>query len=318
MPYPVRFPLLPRSGLARPGSATCLLLVFTMALLAGCASPTPSNSANDSPPPQSETLLQQKLLRAINLERQLDQLAEEAPEDSPEVRRRFQEVVRIYEDILSGFTDPLDPELLDTRLLYGKLLLRYGDHSNAKMQLLAAARIDPDLAVIHHQLGTLFAETNDPTRALAYTLNAIRLEPDTATYHFALGQLLAAFRKTYLNEDIFSREELDRDLLKAFRTAASLEPESLPFQLRYGEAFYDVRNPDWEEALQHWISVARRNDLSSLQRESVRLHRAHCLIRLNRRDLARQLLQPVTHSALQPTRDSLLQLLNQPGKRGDR
>ncbi len=254
---------------------------------------------------KSRSLLEEKLIRTLEMERKLDEVAASAEADSPEVQRRFHEVARRYADLLAS-----SPRHLETRLLYGKLLLRYGDREGARQQFLAAARIDPKIAVIHQQLGTIAAEQDDPTRALAYYLNAIQLEPDTAAYHFGLGQLLAAFRPTFLEEEVFSPARFDDKLLEAFRNARDLEPENLAYQFRYGEAFYDVADPDWRAALDHWNRIRQRSDLSALQRESVRLHRAHCFLRLGKTDKAAPLLQYVDHPALESTLRSLREQLS--------
>lgn len=275
-----------------------LIALAAIALMPGCRS-GPGESAAP-PAPESRSLLEERLLRAIELERKLDAVAADAEPDSTEVQRRFHEVSRRYAAIIAN-----SPDHLETRLLYGKLLLRYGDHEGARQQFLAAARINPEIAVIHQQLGTIAAEQDDPTRALAYYFNAVGLEPETAAFHFGLGQLLAAFRERFLEEDVFPREQFDAKLLEAFRQARDLEPDNLAYQLRYGEAFYDVSDPDWQAALAHWNRVRHRNDLTPLQRDAVRLHRAHCFLRLRKPDMARPLLQYVDHPALEPTLHSL-------------
>jgi cytochrome c-type biogenesis protein CcmH/NrfG len=262
-----------------------LLLAAVTILLGGCRS-------QPGPAPADEgyriSLLEEKLLEVIELEQQLDALAAEEEPDRMEVQRRFQQVAREYQGIIAR-----NPDHLESRLLYGKLLSNYGDRNGARDQFLVAARIDPEIAVIHQQLSTYFAEENDPTRALAYALNAVRIEPDTAAYHFGLGQLLVAFREDYLEEAVFTDSQIDAELLKAFRTAAELEPDTLPLQFRYGEAFYDVADPDWNSAHAQWESIAARNDLSPLQTDAVRLHRARCLSALGQDDAAQALLDAV-------------------------
>lgn len=275
-----------------------LLLAVAIILLVGCR-----NAPEPAPATEGYriSLLEEKLLEVIELEEQLDALAAGEEPDRMEVQRRFQQLAREYQGIIAR-----NPDHLESRLLYGKLLSRYGDRDGARDQFLMAARIDPEVAVIHQQLSTYFAEENDPTRALAYALNAIRIEPETAAYHFGLGQLLVAFREDYLEEAVFTRSQIDEELLTAFRTAAELEPGTLPLQFRYGEAFYDVTNPDWPTALAHWEKIAARDDLSALQVDAVRLHRARCLAALGREDEARELVEAVRSPELEQSVEAIL------------
>jgi tetratricopeptide (TPR) repeat protein len=272
-------------------SIRVLLLAGISFLLAACRSAPPT--AATEPEGTRISLLEEKLLEVIEAEQELDALAAGEDPDRMEVQRRFHQLAREYQGIIAR-----NPDHLESRLLYGKLLSRYGDREGARDQFLIAAQIDSQIAVIHQQLSTYFAEEGDPTRALAYALNAVRLEPETAAYHFGLGQLLVAFRDEYLKEAVFSESRIDEELLKAFRTAAELEPDTLPLQFRYGEAFYDVADPDWQAALDQWQFIAARDDLTPLQVDAVRLHRARCLSALGRKTEARELIDAVESPAL--------------------
>lgn len=279
------------------GRLACLCLAA--AALAGCRwAGTPS-------PEQQNTgisLLEDRLLEVIELEKALDAAAAEPDAGEREIQRRFHRVAREYQGIVAR-----NPDHLESRLLYGKLLSRYGDREGARSQFLQAARIDPQVAVIHQQLSTYYAEENDHTRALAYALNAIELEPGTAAYHFQLGQLLVAFREAFVLDGVFSNEKIDAELLNAFRTAAELEPDTLPLQFRYGEAFYDVADPDWESALAHWESLTDHPGLSDLQTDAVRLHQARCLASIGRVEEAAKLIEAVESPRLQPSAEGILE-----------
>jgi tetratricopeptide (TPR) repeat protein len=277
-----------------------LLLAAVVVLMSACRStPTPSQDTESGGTRIS--LLEEKLLEVIDAEQDLDALAAEEDPDRMEVQRRFHQLAREYQGIIAR-----NPDHLESRLLYGKLLSRYGDREGARDQFLIAAQIDSQIAVIHQQLSTYFAEEGDPTRALAYALNAVRIEPETAAYHFGLGQLLVAFRDEFLKEAVFSESQIDEELLTAFRTAAELEPDTLPLQFRYGEAFYDVADPDWQAALAQWQSVAARDDLSPLQVDAVRIHRARCLTALGREDEAQAMIDAVQSPELKDSAQAIL------------
>jgi tetratricopeptide (TPR) repeat protein len=272
--------------------AACLI---ALALLPACRGPASRQPGLET---QSLTLLEQKLLEVIEMEQVLDSAASQEDAQFSEIQRLFQRVAQEYNSIISR-----NPDHLESRLLYGKLLSRYGDNEGARNQFIIAAKIDPNVAVIHQQLCTYYAEENDYTRALAYALNAVEIEPGTAAYHFQLGQVLAAFRENFLAEGVFSEERLDTDMLDAFCTAKDLEPAELALQLRYGEAFYDVTNPDWELALAHWKTVILHPKLSQTEADAVRLHQAKCLIELGRSHeipaLARKIKTPAFQQSVQ-------------------
>lgn len=260
--------------------------LFQSALLGGILLLFPGCQSRHAQPPVADeattlSLLERQLLEVIAAEDRLEQLASSPEPDEREVQRIFHDVVRDYEGIIAR-----NPNHLESRLLFGKLLSRYGDREGAYQQFLLAARINPEIAVIHQELSTYHAEEGDPTRAMAYALNAVELAPEVPAYHFGLGQLLAAYRPEYLAEGVYTEAEIDREMLAAFQTAASLKPDSLDLQLRYGEAFYDAAEPDWETALAHWRWLLGWPGLTPLRTDAIHLHILRCLIELGRWEAA--------------------------------
>jgi hypothetical protein len=276
-------------------------LLLGLLVLTACRSPETQVPSAEAPAIRSLSLLEQQLLEIIETEQRLDRAAARPDADEREIQRQFHELNRRYQGIIAR-----NPDHLESRLLYGKFLSRYGDREGARDQFLFAARIDPNIAVIHQELGTYYAEEGDHTRALAYALNAVELEPETAAYHFGLGQLLAAFRPEFLNEDVFTPRQIDEKMLEAFRTAARLEPDSLNLQFRYGQAFYDLSNPDWEGALAHWHHLGERKDLDALQADMVRVNRVRCLVELGRSASAEALIPAIRRDSLRARARALL------------
>lgn len=269
--------------------------------LAACSSPTLKEPG--PPSTASRSLLEDRLLDILQQERELDaQAAMDA--DRGQIQRQFHAVAAAYRDLLA-----FNPDSLDTRLLYGKLLSRYGDRDGARDQFILAARIDSEIAVIHQQLSTYYAEERDHTRALAFMLNAIEIEPQTAAYHFGLGQLLVTFRTQFIEEAIYSEDQLDREILNAFKTAANLAPNEVALQFRYGEAFYDVAAPDWQIALNHWQSIQYSLPMDPLQIDALRIHLARCFMALNNISDAQSALQQVSQPSLLPSAQALLQII---------
>ena len=268
-----------RSGFPPPRGAG-ILLVLLLGLTA-CRGPEPA--ATGEPSPTAVTMLEQQLLEVIELEKRLDAAAAVEDADYREVQRQFETVAQLYRGIIAR-----NPDSLEARLLFGKLLSRYGDREGARDQFLMAAKIDPAVAVIHQQLSNYYAEEEDFTRALAYALNAVRLQPDVAAYHFGLGQVLAAFKPRFIEEGVFTADQVDQQMLDAFRTAMELEPDSIELKFRYGEAFYDTASTDWELALAHWKALEENPDLSPTQLDAVFLHQARCLAELGQLEEARR------------------------------
>jgi tetratricopeptide (TPR) repeat protein len=159
--------------------------------------------------------------------------------------------------------------------------------------------------VIHQQLSTICAEQGDYSRAVVFADNAIQIEPETAAYHYGLGQILAAYRQKLIDDDVFEPEALDQNILQTFATAMELEPDTLPLLFRYGEAFYDIGQPDWQAALLHWQNLATRSDLSTLQLDAVLLHQARCHIELGQPDQARSITQSIQSPQLRESANSL-------------
>ena len=285
----------------RTAPATVAAAGCPPALSACSSTPQPTAESIPASATASVSLLDRQLFQAIELERALDEAAAQPDAIEGDVQRQFQEVAQLYRGILAR-----NPDSLYARLLFAKLLSRFGDADGAREQFLLAARLDPNLAVIHQELSTYYAESGDPTRALAYALNAVRIDPQTAAYQFNLGQVLTAYRSFYLEQAIFSEDQLDGEILRAFRTARDLAPQQLDLQFRFGEAFYDLASPDWRAALAQWDSLLLREDLLPVQIEAIHLHRARCLLALGRPDEAAQAASLVSNPDLIPSKDTLL------------
>lgn len=283
-----------------------LLALLILPGFSACTSRLATEPSTTAPATGTRSLLEDRLLAVLEREKELDAAAAAEAPETGDIQRQFHGVAAAYRDLLA-----YNPESLETHLLYGKLLSRYGDREGARDQFLAAARINPQVAVIHQQLATYYAEEADHTRALAFMLNAVELEPQTAAYHFGLGQLLFAFREAFVEEGIYSRPQLETEMLNAFRNAATLEPREIALQFRYGEAFYDLLETDWATALEHWLALEANLPLDPLQQDALHLHAARCLIGLQRPGEARQRLRRVVSPTLQASAEELLDRIRQ-------
>ena len=217
-----------------------------------------------------------------------------------DIERRIVELLQAYEAYLKD-----NPDDVSALILYAKLLRRTGEDEAAFKIFLHADELDPRIAVVKQQIGTYMAEHGNGKVALLYYQQTVELEPDNAIFNYSLGQLLYQFRDDYLEADMFSRDALDRETIKAFGKAAALAPDNFDFQVRLGMAYYDLASPDWRAALLHWNHTAKRFD-DPLQTEIITLHKARVLGKLGRRKEARSLADTVKNPALQQSRQQVL------------
>lgn len=222
------------------------------------------------------------------------------PED---LEHRLGEIITAYSNYLSD-----NPEDTDALILCGKLLRRIGENERAFDLFLKADSLDPAIAVVKQQLGNHLAETGNGKAALTFYLNAIELEPQVAEYNYALGEILHSFREEFLSDQLYTRDALDREMLKAFQTATRLDPDNFDLQMRLGESYYDLENPDWKAALLHWERLRKATpDYNELRCQILDLHRARVLAELDRKEEARKLAAGITNSGLQASRKKFLE-----------
>ena len=218
-----------------------------------------------------------------------------------DIERRVIELIEAYENYLENTSDDLE-----ALILYGKLLRRAGDSETAFQVFLRADQLNPKLAVVKQQIGTYLAEKGKSKAALLYYQQAVEYEPDSAVYNFSLGQLLYRFCDEFDNAEIYTRDAIDRAMIKAFSNAVLLHPESFDYYIRLGAAYNDQASPDWEAALRHW-QKPNQTFKESYQIEIIHLHAARVLGKLGRHEEARKLAESVNHSALQKSKQEVLE-----------
>ncbi|MEM8549195.1 MAG: hypothetical protein AAGF10_00240 [Verrucomicrobiota bacterium] len=98
---------------------------------------------------------------------------------------------------------------------------------------------------------------------------------------------------------------LERSMLDAFAAAVERDPDNRDFRIRYAEAFFDVRKPNWKHAIALWTEL-ESGARSALERELILLQQARVQIELGRRDQARKLLQQVNEPSLREARAELM------------
>lgn len=250
----------------------------------------------------------QRLLDISTREQKIYQQLSADPEfySANDLERHVNELIRSYSSYLSE-----NPDDVSALILYGKLLRRVGKNEEAFKAFLKADELDPKIAVVKQQIGNHFAETGKGKAALTFYLNAIELDPEAAAYHYALGEILYTFRDEFLEEAIFTRDALDREMIKAFRTTVRLQPDNFDSQMRLGEAYYDLASPDWKAALLHWDKLRKATTDDTLRAQIIDLHKARVLGKLGRTVEAKELAATIVQPSLQQSKQQVLAELSE-------
>ena len=272
---------------------TALALVSAIALSSGLAAQTKQSNLDT-----------ERLLDISQREQKIYQQLAADPEyySGDDLERHLNGLILSYSTYLAE-----NPNDLSALILYGKLLRRIGKNDEAFKAFLRADQLDPQIAVVKQQIANHLAETGKGKAALTFTLNAITLEPEVPAYHYALGKILYTFRDSFIEQAIFSRDALDREMLKAFETAVHLEPDNFDAQMRLGEAYYDLASPDWKAALLHWKKVRKDSANDDLMRRQILdLHKVRVLGKLGRSAEATALAATIVQPSLQQSKQQVL------------
>lgn len=251
---------------------------------------------------ESETLAQRTLRQLAETQRMLfedaakqgDKLEEES------FRVQLQKLSHGYERMLQD-----NPNNAEVYAAYGYLLRKVDMRKQAAAMLLKANEFDPNIPLVKNQLGNLLAEDGRPLDALPYFMAAIKLMSREPLYHYQVGTLLHEARDDFLKSGEWTRAALDQAMHGAFKSAAELAPDRFEFVYRYAESFYDLAEPQWDEALKIWAALEEKAG-TDIERGTLRLHAANVLIKQGQNDRARLLLATVTAPELQEQKQKLV------------
>lgn len=276
-------------------------------------SPAAQHSENSPPPaglngPGPGTWAWEQLKEATAREKAVWTRLRAAPDDEDNRNRayaEFRDILTTYENIIRQ-----SPNFAEAYAAAGLLLDRTGNREEALRMFLTANRLNPNIPTVKNQIGNYLAEDGSYRAALGYYLAAIDLAPDEPLYHYQLGSLLYAYRKFFIDDDMFEPATIDRKIHEAFRRAAELAPDNWPYLYRYGESFYDLPDPDWEAALAWWRSLAEKAD-PGLPRQTCLLHVANVLHHMGNDAEATRILEAITEPALSEEKQTLVDQLAQ-------
>ena len=214
--------------------------------------------------------------------------------------RLFSSIIDLYEDFLA---DNIKSE--EGFLLYGKFLSQIGMDEEAMHAFLKVNRLNPKIAVVKQQIGNFLAEKGDFGLALAYFKSAKELEPNVGIYHYQFAELLHVYHKQFIEDNIFTGEEFDQDMISAFKEAARLMPNDFKMQKRYAEAFYDLEIPQWDNALALWQELEQKSP-SVYDKDYCKLNRARVYLEKKEFSEARKILNRLFNKDLEKPRRDLL------------
>jgi tetratricopeptide (TPR) repeat protein len=249
----------------------------------------------------SENMAERTLKRIVERQREVFATAAKQGEkmDEGSMRTQLQGIVHEYELLLRD-----NPNFAAGYAAYGYLLGKVDMRKESAAMLLKANQLDPDIPLVKNQLGNFMAEDGKPLQAAPYFLAAIKLEPREPIYHYQLASLLSEARDAFLKSGEWTRPALDGAMLEGFRRAHELAPDRFEFAYRYAESFYDLEKPDWELALKLW-SALEEKATTPIERQTMRLHAANILLKLDRLEHARALLATVDVPELQGQKQRL-------------
>lgn len=280
--------------------------VVPPAEISPAAPPTATDPDNFTP---AESMAWRDLRDAILRERAIwDRLRTRADDDMEQQRAaaEFRTVMNAYENVIRAA-----PKFADAYAAYGLLLSRTGNRENAVRAFLKANELDPNIPMVKNQIGNYLIEEGRYSDALGYYLAAIKLKPDEPLYHYQLGSVMREYRKFLVADGLYSSGKIDELMQSAFREAARLAPDNWGYIYRFAESYYDLETPKWEEALAEWT---RLEEIAKpgVEEQTIRLHQANVLARLDRRDEARQIVDSIVEPSLARAKAEVLERIDPP------
>jgi tetratricopeptide (TPR) repeat protein len=226
--------------------------------------------------------------------------------DEAWLRGELQSVISSYDILIQK-----SPDFAAGFAAYGLLLAQVGMSREAAGMLMKANQLDGEIPLVKNEIARLLAEDGKIPEALPWLTAAVDLDPQEPLYHYHLGKLLVEGRDDLIATGQFTRASLDKVMLAAFQRAAALAPDKFAYAYRAAEAYYDLAEPKWDDALAAWSALETRAQ-PGIEQQTIRLHAANVLIKQGKADHAKVLMATVTEPALQKQKQTLLDELAPP------
>ena len=259
-------------------------------------------------PAATETMAERSLRDIVTRQKNVMARAEAEKEhlDEAWLRGELQGVISSYDILIQK-----NPEFAAGFAAYGVLLAQVGMTKEAAGMLMKANTLDGEIPLVKNEIARLLAEDGKIPEALPWLTAAVDLDPQEPLYHYHLGKLLTEGRDDLIATGQFTRESLDKAMLAAFQRAASLAPDNFGYAYRAAEAYYDLAEPKWDDALAAWSALEARAK-PGIEQQTIRLHAANVLIKQGKADHAKVLLASVTEAPLAKQKQTLLDELAPP------
>jgi tetratricopeptide (TPR) repeat protein len=228
---------------------------------------------------------EQAVLGAFDQQTEADMLSE------PERIFQLDQILRDYERLLTQ-----NPEYIEGYLFYGKLLRKMGRREAAQKIFLKVDGLDHQLAVVKQQLGNYYAEEGNPEVAVEYFRKACELAPQEGFYFYTLGEFWVDTRQYWEGRGM-SASAIDDQILMAFSAAHQLKPTHGDFHVRLGEAYFQLSQSRWPEALEVWKKI-ESDMIGAREKQVACLQLARIYLKLRQFSEAKAHLEAVTSPAL--------------------
>ena len=255
---------------------------------------------------ESETLPERSLRQIVERQKQVLADAEKQGDslDEEALRTQAQSIAHDYDRLLAQ-----SPNFAAGYAAYGYFLGKVGMQKESIGMLLKANQLDPDIPLVKNQIGNYLAEHGKPIEAAQYFLAAIKLSPNEPLYHYQLGRLLTVGRDVFIKSGEWTRAALDNTMHNAFLRASALAPDNFDYAYAYAMSFYDLENPNWEEALKRWGALEEKAQ-TPLERQTMRLHAANVFVKMDKLDHAKALLDTIDLADLQGQKEKVVAALH--------
>lgn len=233
------------------------------------------------------------------------------------IQRRFEPVIKGYEDFLRTHTNHVE-----ARIAYGSFLNDIGNEEEAEAQWKKATEIDPKNPAAWNNLANHHGHLGDTKLAFTYYAKAMELEPNEPVYIQNLATTVFLFRKDAMEFYKITEPQVFEKAMGLYKKALALDPDNFSMAAELAQTYYGVKAPKHtdtnatraaeiklgEEALAAW-TTAERLSSNDLEREGIQLHFARWQINLGRYDDARKRLAAVSNDTWTVTKRNLTRKL---------
>jgi tetratricopeptide (TPR) repeat protein len=233
------------------------------------------------------------------------------------IKRRFQPVIKGYEDFLTAH-----PNHVNARIAYGSFLNDIGEEDSAEAQWKRASEIDPKNPAPWNNMANGHGHNGDTKKAFEYYTKAMELDPTEPVYVQNLATTTFLFRQDAMEYYKITEQQVFARAMELYRKALSLDPENFSLAAELAQTYYGIKPPKLgdtnairaaemklgDEALAAW-KAAQKLSNNELEREGIHLHFARWQINLGRYAEARTSLASITNEPWVATKKTLIRKL---------